>query len=193
MQRDLTDGQPSDEHLISMLVTGDSNAIDMLWDRHARPVYSLAVRMLGDSGWAEEIVQDVFYRLWSNPGMYDSSRGDLRRWLLAVTHHAAVDGLRGRRGTARAHDNGPHSLEMLPYSGETPGTSVWRKLRAENVRAAMLNLPSAQREVIELAYFQGLTQMEIAQRTGQPLGTVKTRLRLGQQKLRALLDRIDIR
>lgn len=180
-------GHGSDEQLVNMLVAGDSQALGALWDHHARPAYSLALRMLRDPGWAEEVVQDVFLRLWRNSRAYDPSRGDLRRWLLTVTHHAAVDGLRGRRGTARARDAGSGPLESMDREEENPADAVWRNLRAEHVRAAIAELPPTQREVIELVYFEGWSQSEIARNTGQPLGTVKSRLRMGMKKLRVSL------
>jgi RNA polymerase sigma-70 factor, ECF subfamily len=142
-------------------------------------------------GWAEEVIQDVFVRLRSNPQMYDAARGDLRRWLLTVTHHAAVDGLRSKRGTAVARDAGPEGLEFVSQRGEDPADSAWRNLQAESVRAAILDLPSAQREAMELIYFHGLTQAETAERTGQPLGTVKSRVRIGLRKLRDSLSGIE--
>lgn len=191
MERGVEHARDSDEQLVHTLADGDAKALGVLWDRHARPVYSLALRMLRDRGWAEEIAQDVFVRLWSNPRMYDAARGDLRRWLLTVTHHAAVDGLRGRRGTAVVRDAGPEGLEFVSQRGEDPADSAWKSLRAESVRAAILDLPSAQREVMELVYFDGLTQAEAAQRTGQPLGTVKSRVRMGLRKLRDSLSEIE--
>ena len=180
----------SDERLVSTLAEGGPDTLGILWDRHARPTYSLALRILRDPGWAEEVVQDVFVRLWKNPRMYDPSRGDLRRWLLTVTHHMAVDGLRGRRGTARTRDAGPDGLEFVSRMDEDPADSLWRNVRADHVRNALLELPPAQREVMELVYFKGLTQSEAARQTGQPLGTVKSRLRLGLQKLRSSLAEI---
>lgn len=182
--------QVRDEQLVRTMAEGDENALGALWDRHARPVYSLAHRILRDPGWAEEVVQDVFVRLWSDPRKYDPSRGELRPWLLTVTHHAAVDGLRGRRGTATNRETGPESLEFMPFGGEDPSESASNSLRAESVRTALLELPSEQREVMEMVYFGGFTQRETAEKTGQPLGTVKSRLRLGMQKLRSLLTEI---
>ncbi len=180
----------SDERLVSTLAEGGPDTLGILWDRHARPAYSLALRVLRDPGWAEEVVQDVFVRLWKDPRMYDPSRGELRRWLLTVTHHLAVDGLRGRRGTARSRDAGPDGLDFAFRVDEDPADSTWRNVRADHVRRALSELPSAQREVIELVYFGGLTQVETARHTGQPLGTVKSRLRLGLQKLRGSLAEI---
>lgn len=190
MERGVERARYSDEQLVRTLTDGDAAALGVLWDRHARPVYSLALRMLRDRGWAEEISQDVFVRLWANPRMYDAARGDLRRWLLTVTHHAAVDGLRGRRGTAVVRNAGPEGLEFLSQRGEDPADSAWNSLRAESVRAAILDLPSAQREAMELIYFDGLTQAEADERTGQPLGTIKSRVRMGLRRLRDSLSEI---
>ena len=190
LERGSERAQDSDEQLIGTLSDGDPQALGMLWNRHARPVYSLALRMLRDPGWAEEVVQDVFLRLWRNPRVYDPSRGELRRWLLTVTHNAAVDGLRGRRGTARSRDAGPEPLEGVVHGEEDPADRVWRNLRAERVRDALSELPPVQREVMELVYFEGMTQAETAEHTGQPLGTVKSRLRLRMRKLRDSLSGI---
>lgn len=190
LKRDTEHISDSDKQIMITLTRGDRDALGMLWDRHARPVYSLAVRMLRDPGWAEEVVQDVFLGLWREPQRYDPSRGDLRRWLLTVAHHAAVDVLRSRRGTARTRDVGPEPLETLTRGGDDPSESVWRNIRAESVRAAISELPDTQREVIELVYFEGFTQSEVAQNTGQPLGTVKSRLRLGMRKMRDSLAEI---
>lgn len=179
----------SDEELVSTVEDGDQEALGVLWDRHSRPVYSLALRLLRDPEWAEEVSQDVFMKLWSSPGAYDSSRGDLRRWLLTVTHHAAVNGLRGRRGTARERDAGPEPLEFVADVREDPAESASRNLRAQGVRDAIEELPPQQREAVELMYFEGKTQSEVSESTGHPLGTIKTRTRLGLRKLRNLLGK----
>lgn len=190
LERGPEQAHESDEQLVSTLADGNPEVLGTLWDRHSRPVYSLALRMLRDPGWAEEVVQDVFLRLWRNPRLYDPSRGELRRWLLTVAHNAAVDGLRGRRGTARTRDAGPEPLEGVVHGEEDPADRVWKNLRAERVRDALSDLPPVQREVMELVYFEGMTQAETAQHTGQPLGTVKSRLRLGMNKLRTSLSGI---
>lgn len=190
LERDAGRQQDSDERLVRLMTDGDSNALGKLWDLHALPAYSLALRMLRDPGWAEEVVQDVFVGLWREPHMYDPSRGGLRSWLLTVTHHAAVDGLRGRRGTARIRDVGPAALDRMVHTGEDPAERAWRNVRAEHVRKALSELPPAQREAMELVYFGGLTQAETAEQTGQPLGTVKSRLRLGLKKMRDSLAEI---
>ena len=187
LERSPQDTRNGDEQLVRTMAEGNTNALDELWDRHARFLYSLAFRILRDPGWAEEVVQDVFVRLWSSPQKYDPTRGGLRPWLLTVTHHAAVDGLRGRRGTASAREAGPEGLQFMAHKDEDPSDSAWDSLRSDTVRDALLQLPTEQREVMEMVYFGGLTQRETAERTGQPLGTVKSRLRLGMQKLRGSL------
>ena len=180
----------SDEELVRLLVRGEAGALEILSERHARPAYALALRVLRDPGWAEEVVQDVFLRLWKKPELYDAARGDLRRWLLSVTRNAAVDGLRGRRGTARARDGGPESLEWAHDPAEDTAERAWRSLQADTIRTALGELPPPQRRAVELAYFEGLSQTEIAERTGEPLGTVKTRIRLGLGKLRRSLEQV---
>lgn len=183
----------TDEDLVHALATGDVSALEILSERHSRPAYSLALRILQDSGWAEEVVQDVWLKLWKNPALYDASRGDLRRWLLSVTHNASVDGLRGRRGTAARRDGGADALELARDTGEDPSESAWKSLQAERVQEALAELPPSQRQAIELAYFEGLSQSEIATRTGEPLGTIKTRVRLGLEKLKRSLERVGMR
>ncbi len=183
----------TDEDLVHALAAGDVSALEILSERHSRPAYSLALRILQDSGWAEEVVQDVWLKLWKNPALYDASRGDLRRWLLSVTHNASVDGLRGRRGTSVRRDGGAVALELARDTGEDPSESAWKSLQAERVQEALAELPPSQRQAVELAYFEGLSQSEIATRTGEPLGTIKTRVRLGLEKLKRSLERVGMR
>lgn len=183
----------TDEDLVHALAAGDVSALEILSERHSRPAYSLALRILQDSGWAEEVVQDVWLKLWKNPALYDASRGDLRRWLLSVTHNASVDGLRGRRGTSVRRDGGAVALELARDTGEDPSESAWKSLQAERVQEALAELPPSQRQAVELAYFEGLSQSEIATRTGEPLGTIKTRVRLGLEKLKRSLELVGMR
>jgi len=156
-------------------------------------MYALALCILGDSGWAEVVVQDIVFRLWSDSRRYDVTRGDLRRWLLTLVHHAAVDGLRSKRAAVRTRSSGAEPLAFMSAPDADPSEHVWRTLRAEQIRAALARLPIGQREAIELVYFGGLTQAEVAQKTDQPLGTVKTRLRLGARNLRDALIETGIR
>ena len=179
----------SDEHLVRLLAGGDEDALQALAERHSRPAYSLALRVLGDPGWAEEVVQDVLLRLWTRCGQYDPARGDLRRWLLSITHHAAINELRGRRGTARDRNAGSGPLAARSTDGESPFESAWRSLRAERVRAALRELSPQHRQAVALRYYGGLSPAEIAAGTGQPVATIKTRLRRALPKLRGPLER----
>jgi RNA polymerase sigma-70 factor (ECF subfamily) len=192
LKRNNTDHAESDEALVRQLVDGDAAALEELAARHARAAYGLALHMLGDPGWAEELVQEVLLRLWRQPARYDPARGSVQTWLLRITHNAAVDALRSRRGTARAMDGGADALDTLPAAGPDPFACAWDGARAEVVRRALAALPAEQREVIELAYYGGLSQAEIARRTGRPLGTIKTRLRLAFDKLREVLHDHDL-
>lgn len=177
----------SDEQLVHRLAEPDALALGEISDRHARPLYSLALRMLEDQGWAEEVVQDVLFRLWSRPSLYDPARGELRTWLLTVTHHAAVDALRGRRGKGRRREQGTELIELYPAEGDDPAELAWRGVQAESVRAAVDELPEDLRQLLELAYYEGMTQTEIASHLGQPLGTVKSRVRAAMGRLREAL------
>ena len=182
----------SDAALVRRLVHGDAAALEEIAARHARAAYGLALHMLGDAGWAEELVQDVLLRLWRQPQRYDPARGSVQTWLLRITHNAAVDALRSRRGTARARDGDAAALDALPAAGLDPFACAWDGARAAAVRRALAALPAEQREVVELAYYGGLSQAEIATRTGRPLSTIKTRLRLAFDKLRDVLQDHDL-
>jgi RNA polymerase sigma-70 factor, ECF subfamily len=188
LKRNNTDHTESDEDLVRQLVHGEAAALEEIAARHARAAYGLALHMLGDPGWAEEVVQDVLLRLWRQPERYDRARGSLQTWLLRITHNAAVDALRGRHGTARAMDGGAAALDALSADGPDPFACAWDGARAAVVRRALTALPAEQREVVELAYYGGLSQAEIATRTGRPLGTIKTRMRLAFYKLRDVLQ-----
>jgi RNA polymerase sigma-70 factor (ECF subfamily) len=190
------DPQQVDADLHAQLAAGDSDALTALYRRYASLVFSLALRMLGNRQQAEEIVQDVFLKLWRQPQSYDASRGRFVSWLLGVTHNRAIDELRSRR-RQQAHqiteaDQGDASsaslLADLPDTAPDLSEQAWLSVQSQVIRTALNSLPKEQREALELAYFGGYTQSEIAQRTGQPLGTIKTRIRLGMQKLRVTLE-----
>lgn len=181
--------QCSDEDLVSMLERGDSHALGLLSERHARPAYSVALRILGDTAWAEKVVQDVMLRLCSSPRTYDPSRGDLHRWLLVVTHNAAVTELRGREAKSGTFEGGPEALSLIAQDGEDFSEGVRQRLRADTVRAALAELPPPQRQAVELAYYEGLSGTEIAALVNEPVGTVKARIRLALGRLRTALER----
>lgn len=170
-----------DEQLAAALLARDASALAQLYERYGRVVYGLALRMLSDREAAEELVQEVFLRLWNHPERYLSERGRFVAWLLSVAHHRAVDLLRRRRVQHPAADGDP--AELAGDAEDPEEAAAVSELR-QGVRQALASLPDTQRRALELAYFGGLSQTEIAAHLGEPLGTVKTRIRLGMMKLR---------
>lgn len=148
-----------------------------LYDRYSAVVYSIALRVLGDTGAAEDILQDVFMQLWRNPSAFDASRGNLGAWLAVISRNRAIDALRKRRPE--------HDLEEVVLSVEPDFASDADRCRiGEKVRSLLAAMPDGQRKALELAYFEGLSHTEIAAKTGEPLGTIKTRIRAGLLTLR---------
>jgi RNA polymerase sigma-70 factor, ECF subfamily len=167
------------------LAGGDLGALDRLYEQYGAMAFSIAYRITGDRSAAEDAVQDAFLGAWRNAGRYADARGSVRTWLLSIVHHRAIDAIRRRRPTVEL----PDSEAILPDTLTLPDAwgDVELRLDREAVQVALTRISDVQREAIELAYFGGLTQTEIAERTGVPLGTVKGRLRLGLQGLRAAL------
>lgn len=177
---------PSDETLVEWIAAGEQDALSTLYDRYRGLMYGMATRITGDPGLAQDVVQDAFLGIWRNAARYVSGRASARTWILSITHHRAVDAVRRRRPTVEMPEpDAPAAPSQLVLPGIWPEVS--QRIDASSVRAALGALPSAQREAITLAYFSGLTQQEIAQRTDAPLGTVKSRVRLGLLQLRRLL------
>jgi len=157
-----------------------------LYDRHARPIYSLALRILGDATEAEDIVQEVFSQAWKQAARYSASRGAVAAWLMTLARSRAIDRLRAKR--ARPGDVSDERVAgQLVDAGPPADSLVLSSEQVARVRAALDELPLLQRAAIELAYYEGLTHAEIADRLEQPLGTVKTRIRLAMLKLRDVL------
>jgi RNA polymerase sigma-70 factor (ECF subfamily) len=179
----------SDAELILLVTQGDQYALEALYERYARAVYSFSLRIVGDAQVAEEILQEVFVRAWQQGGSFQSARGSLITWLLSITHNLSIDEVRRRkRRPQKAESEEPESiLAGLPDEGPNVEEEVWLSSLRVSIQDALQLLPAAQREAIELAYFQGLTQREIADTLGEPLGTIKTRMRLGMLKLREQL------
>ena len=175
----IPDRRDSDEGLIRRIVEGEESALGILYDRYGGLVYSVAKHVLRDSGAAEEVLQDIFHQLWRNAANFNSSRGSLSSWLLVMARNRSID--RARRRTSQLEEEDTASLPGPSLDIESEAA---QKEMAARVRAALQALPEAQRVAMELAYFEGLTQSEIAQRTGDPLGTVKTRLRSALASLR---------
>ena len=177
-----------DEEDLRRLAAGDGDAAARLYDRHARAVYSLALRIVNDEGDAEDVVQEVFAQAWRQAARYDASRGVVGAWLLMMTRSRAIDKLRSARARpdSRAVDD-PRVIDEMPAVLRDAPSRIIDAENALLAQRALAELPLLQRLVIELAYYEGLTQREIADRLEQPLGTVKSRLRLGLLKLRDAL------
>src|SRR3954447_12351640 len=179
----------TDQALVASIAERESAALDEVYRRYSRSVYSLAYRVLSDSTAAEDVVQEVFLKLWRQPQSYNPERGSLGPWLLSVTHNRAIDVLRRRR--VRDEYQLPETLEfedVVVDQGADPSDLASLRESADAIRRALTQIPEAQRVAIEMAFFQGKTHAEISEELGEPLGTAKTRIRLGMRKLRALLE-----
>jgi RNA polymerase sigma-70 factor (ECF subfamily) len=177
----------NDAAAVDRTAGGDAEALAMLYDRHARHVFSLACRILGDPAEAEEVVQDVFSQVWLQAGRYDPARAPVVAWLLMMTRSRAIDRRRARQASPVA-DAGRTELPDVADAGVLPDAQVLSADQVGRLRRALRLLPLVQRLPIELAYYEGLSQSEIAEQLEQPLGTVKTRIRLGLQKLREAMQ-----
>ncbi len=188
-----SESQAEDQRSLQRVAAGDSGGLGALYDRHGRAVYSLALRILGDEGDAEEVTQDVFAQAWRRAGQYDESRGTVAAWLLVMARTRAIDRFRARRvrPEGRVHEDDGLTLQQLPATNPDVASELMAAERGQRVRRALEELPFLQRVAIELAYFEGLSQREIAERLEQPLGTVKTRMRLGLLKLRDALVEVQ--
>ena len=163
--------------LVSAIRAGDQSAMATLYDRYSSVVYSVALRVLGETGAAEDVLQDVFLQLWRNPSAFDASRGNLGAWLAVISRNRAIDALRKRKPESDIEDV---VLSVAPdLASEAERSRV-----AAKVRGALAMMPAPQRSALEMAYYEGLTHTEIAAKTGEPLGTIKTRIRAGLSALR---------
>lgn len=178
-----------DEELMSRLSLRDLKAFRTLYQRYSSLVYSASLRVLRDPALAEDMVQEIFLRIWRKPESYVSQRGKFATWLTSVTRNRAVDEIRSRNRRYRHETASPEEQEWDVPGDERDDPALTAELSDQRrlILAALSGLPEEQKQVIELAYFGGLTQQEISERLQQPLGTVKTRIRLGMQKLRAAL------
>ena len=172
----------ADHTSLERMARGDHDALAELYDRHARLVYSLALRIVGDQSDAEDIVQEVFSQAWRQAARYESSRGHVIAWLLNLTRSRAIDRLRGRRSRPEAAVD-PVTFE-IPDLAPPVDEMLVQSRQAAQIRAAVEQLSVLQRMAIELAFYEGLTHVEIAERLELPLGTVKTRIRQGLLKLK---------
>jgi RNA polymerase sigma-70 factor, ECF subfamily len=174
----------ADIDAIRRVAGGDADALAALYDRHSRIVYSLAFRIMGDSSDAEEVTQDVFAQVWRQASRYDTTRGAVVAWMLMMTRSRAIDRLRSRRGLPPVAPDSWRGLTDMIDPAEGPELMTLTADQVARVRDALNGLPLSQRLAIQLAFYEGLTHVEIAERLEEPLGTVKTRIRLGLLKLR---------
>lgn len=185
-------GLPLDEELLERLRRRDETALAILYDRYARPAFSLALKLLHDQGLAEDVLQEVFLTVWNRPEVYVAERGRFLPWLLGVTHHRSIDLIRSRSADQRRRVTGDQrDLALMltpdPHHLADPADKVVVGLEVQAVRHAMRQLPPEQQQALLLSLLGGFTHAEIAERLNQPLGTIKTRLRLGLRKLRLAL------
>lgn len=176
----------ADQAALERMVRGDERALAELYDRHARPVYALALRILQDAGDAEDVVQEVFAQAWRQASRYDGRRGAVAAWLLTTARSRAIDRLRARRARPDLVGAPLQTVEVADPSRAADLLLVSAE-QVTRVQNALAELPLLQRVALELAYYEGLTHAEIAAHLEQPLGTVKTRIRLGMIKLRESL------
>jgi RNA polymerase sigma-70 factor, ECF subfamily len=162
---------------VTAMKSGDQSALAELYDRYSSVVYAVALRVLGDTGAAEDVLQEVFLQLWRHPGAFDSARGSLGAWLAVITRNRAIDSLRRRKPETDIED------VIVSVAPDLAGNAD-RSRAAEKVRGVLGTMPALQRSALEMAYFEGMSHTEIASKTGEPLGTIKTRIRSGLIALR---------
>ena len=172
-----SNSEPSDSALVMRVRTGDEEAMTQLYDRYSQVVYSTALRVLGETAGAEDVLQDVFMQLWRRPGLFDASRGSLPAWLAVIARNRALDVLRKRKPQTDVED------VVLSVPPELSAAAEWGNA-LDKVRSVLATMAAPQRLALDMAFFQGLTHSEIAARTGEPLGTIKTRIRTALLNLR---------
>jgi len=182
----------SDEILVTQVAQGSSAALEALYDRYASTVLGISLKVIGDQASAEDVLQETFWRVWKSAVTYQPQRGSFTSWLFRIARNLAIDSY--RRQTVRPQevymeDGSDSILEEMPDPGTDVAEQTQSILKNRQVRQALASLPRLQRQVIEMAYFYGMTRQEIAEATGEALGTIHTRARLAVQKLREELDR----
>ena len=185
--------EPSDEALLNAIAGGAVWAMDSLYQRYSRILYSLAYRMVADHQVAEDLLQDAFLAVWRRATTYSPQTGAARSWLISILHHRTIDYLRRVRRRSTIHEAPLEELELnedIAYPDAWD--AAWQSVKSSHVRAALMKIPAEQRLVIELAYFQGWTHAEIAKGTQIPLGTIKARMRLGLNHLKEILIQMGI-
>ncbi len=171
----------NDGALISAIRSGNQDAMAQLYDRYSSVVYAVALRVLGETSAAEDVLQEIFMQLWRNPGAFDPGRGNLAPWLAVIARNRAVDTLRKRRPQTEMTET------VASVEPDMAGDAD-RRRTVEKVRAVLKEMPAPQRSALEMAYFEGYSHSEISEKTGEPLGTIKTRIRTGLILLRQAVE-----
>jgi len=176
-----SNGVSFDAMLVSAIRSGDEQAMAQLYERYSPIVYSVALRVLGDTGAAEDILQEVFMQLWRSPDTFDANRGSLPGWLAVITRNRAIDSLRRRRPETDI------TSVVVSVEPDLASRAEWSRV-LEKIRSVLGGMSAPQRAALEMAFFDGLTHTEIAEKTGEALGTIKTRIRAGLMTLRKAFD-----
>lgn len=187
--------QPSDEILVTQVAEGNGDALETLYDRYSPTVLGLLLKIIGDRPLAEDALQETFWRVWQSASTYQPERGSFSGWLFRIARNLAIDAFRRRNVRPQpldAVEEGDPLLEQIPDTGLEVPEQVQLNIQNQQIRVSLASLPGAQRQVIELAYFYGMTRQEIAQVTGEALGTIHTRARLALQRLREELERAKL-
>jgi RNA polymerase sigma-70 factor (ECF subfamily) len=184
------DRQQQQARLVAAMAKGDKQAMAALYDQLSGPLYSLAIRMLGDATEAQDLTQDIFIQLWRTAASYDAGRGSVFSWAVTLTRNRAIDRIRMRQRRSEILATAAPDLQPAPAGEADSAGTLWLREKGAAVRAALAELAPDQQEAIELAFFSGLTQQEIAERLKEPLGTIKARIRRGLLRLK---DRLPSR
>lgn len=182
------DDNLNDEQLMAQVALGDTTAYEVLYDRYSSAIMGFALRITGNYGLAEEVVQETFWRIWRKADSFRTQRGAFANWFFSIARNLSIDILRRQRTQAQPASEAEQIIEQVVDQQADVAEIAWLQVKHQQVRGAVAILPADQRNVIEMAYFRGMTRQEIAQTTGEPLGTIHTRARLALQKLRETLQ-----
>ncbi|WP_424768241.1 RNA polymerase sigma factor [Paenibacillus sp. sgz302251] len=189
----MIDPQEEEQHLLRSISNGDAAALTRLYDRYEKTVYAFAYRFVGDAMLAEEIVQELFMRIWNHASRYDAAHGKVSTWMFAITRNIAIDQLRKRQNRTAIQTMDEAPLETLVDADGTPEEQYDKKWVGEKVKDAIQQLNDDQRQVLDLIYYQGYTHQEVSENKGIPLGTVKSRIRLAMKHLKDRLGDLERR